>query len=486
MRQSSHKQANILEGQYIYMKDLRGLELCVSPFPHKAVLANKIVSPLSKALPHWRALLSSHPDRAFVAYIVNGLANGFRIGFEYRNHSCTTSRSNHLSVTKNPDVVGTYIGDECAAGRVIGPLHVLLHPDVNCSQFGAIPKPDKPGKWRLILDLSFPDEASVNSGISKELATLGVVSVDEIVEAVLSLGKGALLTKIDVKSAFRLIPVHPDDRHLLGMRWQGALYIDCVLPFGLRSAPKIFNAVADALQWILICQGVQHIYHYLDDYLCIAPPPGPQGDMGGQLPLMVDVCNKLGIPLALEKVAGPATCLTFLGIEIDTDLLQIRLTLVKLTKVKKEVTFWLGKRKACKKRELQSLVGLLQHACKVIRPGRIFLRRIIETMESAKHSDHWVRLNSSFRSDLIWWDTFLEEWNGISMLWSKDMFNSSQTVTSDASGNWGCGAIQGKGWFQLEWPTEFRSFPIHVKELLPIVIMGMGSGMVRKYGKIRV
>ena len=57
------------------------------------------------------------------------------------------------------------------------------------------------------------------------------------------------MAKIDIKAAYRLIPVHPADRWLLGMQFEGAIFMDMVLPFGLRSAPKIFNAVANALEW---------------------------------------------------------------------------------------------------------------------------------------------------------------------------------------------------------------------------------------------
>jgi len=72
--------------------------------------------------------------------------------------------------------------------------------------------------------------------------------VDKVAKAAQRLGPGALLAKVDIKSAYRLVPVHPDDRPLLGVMWKGAYYIDAMLPFGLRSAPKIFTAVADALE----------------------------------------------------------------------------------------------------------------------------------------------------------------------------------------------------------------------------------------------
>ena len=61
-----------------------------------------------------------------------------------------------------------------------------------------------------------------------------------------------------------MIPIHPKDQHLLGVVWEGAVYIDKRLPFGLRLAPKIFCAVVDALQFILINKGIINFLHYLD------------------------------------------------------------------------------------------------------------------------------------------------------------------------------------------------------------------------------
>ena len=84
-------------------------------------------------------------------------------------------------------------------------------------------------------------------GICKELCSLSYVRVDDIVPVIQRLGQGTLLAKLDVQAAYRTVPVHLDDRHLLGMVWKGRIYIDTTLPFGLRSAPKIFNSVADAL-----------------------------------------------------------------------------------------------------------------------------------------------------------------------------------------------------------------------------------------------
>ena len=129
-------------------------------------------------------------------------------------------------------------------GRVVGPFSPRAIPHVHISRFGVIPK-GHTGKWRLIVDLSHPKDHSVNDGISKPLCSLKYVTIDDAIKEIIRLGRGALLVKIDIKSAFRLLPVHPADRHMLGMRWNDGVYIDTCLPFGLCSAPKLFNLLAD-------------------------------------------------------------------------------------------------------------------------------------------------------------------------------------------------------------------------------------------------
>ena len=81
------------------------------------------------------------------------------------------------------------------------------------------------------------------------------------------------MAKVVLKNAFRLYPVRQEDWHLLGIHWRNQYYVDKGLPFGLRSAPYLFNMVTDALEWILIHHfGVQHCFHYLDDFLWLVRP----------------------------------------------------------------------------------------------------------------------------------------------------------------------------------------------------------------------
>lgn len=116
-------------------------------------------------------------------------------------------------------------------------------------------------------DLSFPKGRSVNDGISKVLASISYASVNEAVHYILNLGRSAQLVKTDLRNAYHIVPVHPQDQRLLAITWEGRTYMDRALPFGLRSAPKIFSAVADTIAWALHGAGIEHLIHYLDDFL---------------------------------------------------------------------------------------------------------------------------------------------------------------------------------------------------------------------------
>ena len=120
------------------------------------------------------------------------------------------------------------------------------------------------------MDLSSLEKKSVNEGIDPVLASLAYSSVDHLATLVASQERGSCLVKADVKEAYRMVPVHPEHQHLLGVHWEDYLCMDKVLPFGLRSAPKIFSALADALQWILYQKGITNGLHYLDDYVLVA------------------------------------------------------------------------------------------------------------------------------------------------------------------------------------------------------------------------
>ena len=101
------------------------------------------------------------------------------------------------------------------------------------------------------MDLSSSEGASVNDGIHKELCSLRYASLDDALRLMARLGPGTQLVKMDLKDAYCMVPVHPEDQHLLAMSWKGSTYVDQALPFGLCSAPLIISALVDAMAWAL-------------------------------------------------------------------------------------------------------------------------------------------------------------------------------------------------------------------------------------------
>ena len=145
-----------------------------------------------------------------------------------------------MSVQEHPGIVDAYIRNEASLGRVTR-LQEQVVPglvELTTSPIEVIPKCNRPNRWRLIVDLSSPKGNSVNDGICSNFCSLTYTSVDDAVKMLQTLGKGALLAKLELKDAYRVVPVHPQDRPLLGMHWDKATWVDCTLPFGLRSAAK--------------------------------------------------------------------------------------------------------------------------------------------------------------------------------------------------------------------------------------------------------
>ena len=179
--------------------------------------------------------LASHPDQQQVSYVLQGLQHGFRLGF-HSAHRLKPAKRNKPSALHHAHIVDAYLANEVSLGRVAGPFASSPFPRLHVSSFGVIPKKGQP------------------PGICM----------------VFRYGPGALMAKFDVESAYRNIPVNPDDRLLLGMRWRGQFYVDLSLPFRLRSAPFIFNSIADMADWILLHKHrLSDLLHYLDIPVCL-------------------------------------------------------------------------------------------------------------------------------------------------------------------------------------------------------------------------
>ena len=172
-----------------------------------------------------------------------------------------------------------------------------------------------------------------------------------------------------------------------------------------ESTPYIFNQFASALHWIMATYYAADLIHYLDDFLLAGPPGQPTCSESTET--MLRVCERLGIPVALDKLEGPATTITLLGITIDTTLQQLRFPPDKLQEMTLLIKSWLRKHKTTKW-DLRSLIGKLSYAAKVVPSGRLFLRQLIELSSTVSKLHHHIHLNMEARKDIIiWWNRFL-------------------------------------------------------------------------------
>ena len=249
--------------------------------------------------------------------------------------------------------------------------------------------------------------------IIPEYCLLKYCTIDNAITILNELGPGTLMGKIDLKIAFRLCPVSKEDWPLLGIYWQGNYYIDKSLPFGLRSAPSLFNQLASGLEWILVNNyGVHWLLHYLDDFFTVGPPGTDICHKNMQH--MLSLCSRVNAAVKPEKVEGPTTLLTFLGVLLDTVTMQASITQERKAEIVQALLKLRGKR-TCTKKLLLSVIGKLAFACKVVPPGRIFLRRLIDLSTTVGPIHHNVTINQEARKDIQWWIDFLPDWTSTSL-----------------------------------------------------------------------
>ena len=172
----------------------------------------------------------------------------------------------------------------------------------------------------------------------------------------------------------------------------------------------------------------------------------PRSDCLTALCNILCLFTELDIPVAPGKTFPPTTSLEFMGVLLDSKEMEARFPLDKLTRTKEALHEWSHKKSATLK-ELQSLIGTLQFAYRVVVPGRAFLKRIISLTNGISNSRWHIKLNAEFRKDVSMWLAFLDHWNGVSFFLGDTVFSSSDLqLFTDATGSLGYG-----GYFIGQW-----------------------------------
>ena len=182
---------------------------------------------------------------------------------------------------------------------------------------------------------------------------------------------------------------------------------------------------------------------------CHTPPPDSL--CRASLSSMILTFQKLNIPISTPKTEGPSQIIQFMGIILDSGKMEARLPEDKVERIKSALSTFQSQRSTTLQ-ELQSLIGTLNFACKVIPPGRPFLQRIIHLTRGVKKPHHHIKLTTGFYKDIEMWKMFIDQWNGIGLFLSP-LWETSDTLSlfTDASGSLGYGGIFQKRWFQGKW-----------------------------------
>lgn len=409
------------------------------------------------------------PLRREALILRDGLDRGFWIPFT--PSAAPTMSHNLKSAGEFESVVAEKLWRELELGRMAGPFDLPPFHNLRVSPLGVVPKKAE-GKFRLIHHLSYPSGSSVNDGIDREESRVHYASFDRALQLVRAVGQSALLAKADIESAFRLLPVHPDCFHLLGCYFQGSYFFDMCLPMGCAISCYFFELFSSFLDGVVIQEaGIQSLLHYLDDFLFVGP--AGSGHCLRLLTVFQDTCRLFAVPLSADKTKGPVTVLSFLGIEIDTVAMVFRLPSDKLSRLLSLVRLAKGAKKLQLK-QLQSLLGHLVFACRVIRMGRAFCRRLSWATKGITAPHHYVRITKPMRDDLGIWLSFLQTYNGQSCWLREEVPNPQLELYTDAAGSCGFGAFFQGEWAAERWPASWAHMDLlrnlTLLELFPIIV----------------
>ncbi len=420
--------------------------------------------------------LHNHPDRSFVDKIYDGLVNGFDLGIDCPPTSSLTCR-NLKSASDDGEFVSQAIEKEVKKGFVSGPFGEPPFDVFRASPLGvAVGKYSK--KKRLILDLSSPHDSnenkSINSLIDKDSFSLKYTTVDDAVVIIKCLGSHAQLCKVDIESAFKILPISKAQWPYFGFKWQNKYYFFKRLCFGCRSSPFTFTLLSEAIAWVAVnCFQIKHILYLLDDFLTI---DHSSVDAHITMRKLMQLFGSLNIPLSVDKCEGPSTRLIYLGVELCSVTMCVYLPDDKKQRIR-ELLVYFHQRRRCTKHELLQLIGHLSFAARCVAPCRAFMDKLIATAYSVKQLHHHVHLSLDARSDIAMWLAVMEDFNGCSMFLHDDFIsNEDMEIYTDSSSSFGCGGynLKANEYFSVSWEelgTDFRgSKRMALLELVPIVI----------------
>ena len=247
------------------------------------------------------------------------------------------------------------------------------------------------------------------------------------------------------------------------------------MPFGCSISCQTWELFATFLEFcVRRASPCGSLLHYLDDFLFGGKKD--TNDCTFIMSVFMDKMQLLGVPIASDKTEGPTTKLSFLGLELDSEEMTIRIPMGKIAEIRQKIVSMLA-RKKCTLREMQSLIGSLNFACRAVVPGRPFCRRLINAICGLTKPHHHLNITLAMKEDLQLWLNFFTEFNGISVFHDRYWVSNEdvQLFTDSAGGaDLGFGAYFAGKWTCAHWPQwwidQGITADITVLEMFPLLV----------------
>ena len=225
-------------------------------------------------IPAWRDRSHLFPDTS----LVEMLEFGFPIGYT-ASHPPAPHTGNHSSANKHPADIDAYLNKELRHSAIIGPADRLPFQWPRTNPMMTRPKKDSSSR-RVIVDLSMPQDASVNSGIPRNSLDgapfkLRLPNPATLAAKILEYGPGCLLYKVDLSRAYRQLRTDPLDWPFLMLQWDDQHYLDISIPFGLRHGASACQRTTEAVSAIAKEEAGADTAPYIDDTIGAALPKTP-------------------------------------------------------------------------------------------------------------------------------------------------------------------------------------------------------------------
>ena len=282
------------------------------------------------------------------------------------------------------------------------------------------------------------------------------------------------LAKVDLKSAYRHVGLHPSEFQATGLKYKFSgdddftYFYDTRLPFGASRSVGCFSRITQSVVRMFNKQSKCKAICYLDDFLIIS---NSKSECLSSMNTLIQLLQGLGFTINYNKVIPPARELTFLGINISCAAGTLSIPHDKLQDIQQSLLTLSAKCKASK-RELQSAIGKVSWAAKCVRAVRPMLRCLIDMVSKLKKPTHRARIPTRVKSDIRYFCDWCVKFNGVALFPKKEKPLPYATVYTDASLQAGAAYCHGD-FLYSSWEADFPQIspePIFVKETLSVLL----------------